>query len=483
MRVPSRLVLGLSCFIGGLVLGVTTLSIGAGSFGSDRFPDVPKDSYFDEAVGEMAELGVIRGRPDGRFDPGAFATRADIAVMMKRLRDEILGIEGGSTSSSSSRSSRTTSSSSSISSSTSSSSSTSRSSSSVSRNPNGTVRFTTSNFTVDEDESPAKITLIRTGGAEGVISVEYALTAGTATAVDDYVVSQGTLSFAAEETSRIFTIDIVDDTGVESAETLTITLSDPTGGADISSPNAATLTIKDNDGGGTTSGGSSASTFNFSALNYSMSEALSSITIRVQRTGSTGTASVNYATVDSTAKAGSDYTSTNGTLSFASGETEKSFSISLNNDGNTEGNEKVLIRLTQPNGATIPEGNGEVELTIIDDEVIAFGTGSIKFAEEEYDIDEEEKTITLTVKRTGGAMGTVSVDYETTNGLAKAGEDYTSADSTLVFQAGETEKTITIGILQDDKDDPDEMFSVNLSNVTHGAALGEPKKATITIRQ
>src|SRR3989344_8186080 len=93
MRAPSRFVLGMSCFLGGLVLGVTGVTIAAGVLGSSRFPDVPAGSYFDEAVGEMAELGVIRGRPDGRFDPGAFATRADIAVMMQRLRNEILGIE------------------------------------------------------------------------------------------------------------------------------------------------------------------------------------------------------------------------------------------------------------------------------------------------------------------------------------------------------------------------------------------------------
>src|SRR3989344_2342355 len=167
MRAPSRFVLGMSCFLGGLVLGVTGVTIAAGALGSARFPDVPAGSYFDEAVGEMAELGIIRGRPDGRFDPAANVTRAAVAVMMKRLRDEILGIESSSTSSSSSRTPRSTSSSSRSSSSSSSSSSSTRSSSSASRNPAGSIRFTTSNYTVNENESPAKITMIRTGGGAG----------------------------------------------------------------------------------------------------------------------------------------------------------------------------------------------------------------------------------------------------------------------------------------------------------------------------
>src|SRR3989344_248791 len=184
MRTPSNIIIGLSCFVGGLVLGITTISVGAGIRGADRFPDVPRDAYFDDAVGEMAELGILRGRPDGRFDPSAFATRAEIAVMMQRLRREILGIPepvATISSSSISLSSRSRSSrSSTTSSSASSTSSSSQSSSSSSRNPAGSIRFTTQKYSVKENESLAKITIVRTGGAEGAVSVAYAITDGTA---------------------------------------------------------------------------------------------------------------------------------------------------------------------------------------------------------------------------------------------------------------------------------------------------------------
>lgn len=482
MRASSRFVLGMSCFLGGLVLGVTGVTIAAGALGSARFPDVPAGSYFDEAVGEMAELGVIRGRPDGRFDPAANVSRADVAVMMKRLRDEILGIEVRTTSSSSSRSSRRSSSSSS---STSSSSSSSRSSSSVSRNPNGSIRFTTANFTVNEDESPVKITLIRTGGADGVVSVEYKLTEGTAKVGTDYIVSTGTLNFAAGETSRIFTIDVVNDETEESAEAFTIEISNPEGGADVSVPSSATITVKDDDGT-SSGGGTQGSTVRFAALSYSISEAGGSITIAAERVGdSAAAASVKYATSDITAKSGTDYSAANGTLQFAANETEKTFSIPVTNDSSTEGNKKVRVTLSVPTGAVLDEARSVVEVIIVDDEVVAFGTGALRFKSATFLAGESSGTFAITVERTGGAKGAIAVDYETLNGTAKAGagEDYEKADSTLNFREGETAKTFTVKILTDDKDDPDEKFSIALSNPTRGATLTDPDETTVTIQQ
>src|SRR5262249_30541930 len=86
-----------------------------------------------------------------------------------------------------------------------------------------------------------------TGGTSGAVSVHYATSDGTATAGSDYTAASGTLTFADGEASKTFTVTVLDDTLVEGNETVTLTLSNPTGGATLGSPASVVFTIVDND--------------------------------------------------------------------------------------------------------------------------------------------------------------------------------------------------------------------------------------------
>ncbi|MEO8104140.1 MAG: Calx-beta domain-containing protein, partial [Betaproteobacteria bacterium] len=92
----------------------------------------------------------------------------------------------------------------------------------------------------------------------------------------------------------------------------------------------------------------------FSQNNYTALETAGTATIPVSRIGgSVGSVSVSYATSDSTAKAGFDYTATSGTLTWANGDTaDKIISVPLVNDGVTEGGEAFRVTLSNPTGAT-----------------------------------------------------------------------------------------------------------------------------------
>ena len=72
---------------------------------------------------------------------------------------------------------------------------------------------------------------------------------------------------------------------------------------------------------------------------------------------SSGTVTVDYATADGTATAGSDYTATSGTLSFAAGETQKSVSVPVLDDAHDEGSETLTLTLSNPSGAYLADGS------------------------------------------------------------------------------------------------------------------------------
>lgn len=88
----------------------------------------------------------------------------------------------------------------------------------------------------------------RVAGRAGAVTVQYATAGGSAAEGTDYSASSGTLSWAAGDLAdKIVAIPVIDDLGVEGAETLTLTLSAPTNGATIDGASTLTVTIDDND--------------------------------------------------------------------------------------------------------------------------------------------------------------------------------------------------------------------------------------------
>ncbi|MGI8835323.1 MAG: S8 family serine peptidase [Pyrinomonadaceae bacterium] len=109
------------------------------------------------------------------------------------------------------------------------------------------VALSAATYTVNEGAGRIDITVTRTGTATAPATVNYTTTDGTATQKGDYIVTLGTLDFAAGELSKTVSIFITDDTLVEGDETFLFTLSDPSSGTLGATPNSAVITITDND--------------------------------------------------------------------------------------------------------------------------------------------------------------------------------------------------------------------------------------------
>jgi uncharacterized protein (TIGR03118 family) len=102
-------------------------------------------------------------------------------------------------------------------------------------------------FTVAENAGTLSIAITRGGDATMPGTVDFATADGTASQQSDYLIANGTLSFAAGEMTKNVVISIIDDVKVEGSETFTFSLSNPTGGVVLGSANTATITITDND--------------------------------------------------------------------------------------------------------------------------------------------------------------------------------------------------------------------------------------------
>jgi PKD repeat protein len=110
--------------------------------------------------------------------------------------------------------------------------------------PPGTLQFSASTYSVNENGGSATIAVTRTGGSFGALSATYATSDGTATAGMDYTAVSGTFNWAdADAASKTFVVPILDDATVEGNETVNLTLTS----AALGTPSAAVLTIIDND--------------------------------------------------------------------------------------------------------------------------------------------------------------------------------------------------------------------------------------------
>jgi subtilisin family serine protease len=111
----------------------------------------------------------------------------------------------------------------------------------------GNLQFSRTSYSIAEDGGSILITVTRTGGSAGTVTVDYATAGGSATAGEDYGETNGTLTFLNGETSQTFTVNILDDADYEGDEQLSLALAGPTGGATLQSPSSAVLTILEND--------------------------------------------------------------------------------------------------------------------------------------------------------------------------------------------------------------------------------------------
>lgn len=282
------------------------------------------------------------------------------------------------------------------------------------------------------------------------VTVSYTTLDGSATAGADYAAATGTVTFNPGVTSRTITLLVSGDPVDEIDETILLRLTGATGAA--ISRNEAVGTIVDDDVSKITIADLTVTEGNDGSAVASFQVSLSNPNSRA--------VTVDYATGNSTAISGADYTATSGTLTFAPGVQLLTIAVPIAGDTMDEPNEKFTVGLGNPVNAIFQRAVGTATIVdddappsvSIDDVTVTEGNGS---------------TIASFVVHLSAPSGfTTRVQFATSDGTALAGSDYRAGTGTVTFAPGVTTGQVNVVLLTNRIAEPTETFFVTLSAPT-----------------
>lgn len=167
--------------------------------------------------------------------------------------------------------------------------------------------------------------------------------------------------------------------------------------------------------------------------------------------------SFSFATSNNTAIAGSDYVATSGASSFAPGEVEKPVVVLINGDTVDEIQETLFLDISNVQNATVSSGRGTGFINDDDGPTISINDVSVTEG------NAGTKTATFTLSLSGTSIEAIAVRAITAPGTATAPSDYNAINSVVIFQPGTVTRTLDVTIIGDTNLEPNETFSVNLS--------------------
>ncbi|MEA2645145.1 MAG: large repetitive protein [Chloroflexota bacterium] len=301
-------------------------------------------------------------------------------------------------------------------------------------------------------------------------SVTYQTADDTATVADnDYVAQSGFLTFGAGQQSRTVTITVKGDTKPEPGEAFSLLLGEPSAGAAIEDASAQGRILNDDP---SAPGAPKPNVYvrNAYTLEGDTGSHLVQLWIQLDQ-APVSAVTVSWATEDLTATAGKDYTATDGTVTFASGQRNRFINVPVLGNYRHESERAFAVTLTNPSGAFLGDDQGIV--TIADEEQPL----------EVYVSDTAVLAITTPTPRARFAVSlssaplagqSVTVQLATYPGAATPADgDYTAQSATLTFAPGERTKFVDVSIGAG-SGTTTESFQLRVASVPAGAVVGDP---------
>ena len=318
----------------------------------------------------------------------------------------------------------------------------------------------------------AALTVKLTKEADSDVTFTWQTADDSATAGSDYTAQAETsVTIPAGDTSATLEVQTTPDSVVEGDETFTASISATSlpSGITLGTATSATATIDDDD----------MATLGFDPATVTVTEGgTAALTVKLTQQADSDV-TFTWQTADGSATAGSDYTAQAETsVTIPAGSTSATLHVQTTPDLVVEGDETFTATISAdspPDGVTL--GTATATATIDDDD-----TATIGFDPAAVNVTEGGRA-TLTVKLTKEADSDVTFTWQTADGTATAGSDYTAqAETSVTIPAGDTSATLDVQTTPDSVVEGDETFTASISaaNLPAGVTLGTAT-ATATI--
>ncbi|WP_375329244.1 Calx-beta domain-containing protein [Microcystis sp. BLCC-F210] len=304
-------------------------------------------------------------------------------------------------------------------------------------------------------------TFTRSGVTTNPLTVNYTI-GGTATNGTDYTSIPTSVTFAANSATATVTVDPTADTTVESDETVALTLASGTGYT-VGTTTAVTGTITNDDTSVTLAVSPSSVT----------EDGTANLVYTFTRSGVTTNAlTVNY-TLGGTATNGTDYTSIPTSVTFAANSATATVTVDPTADTTVESDETVALTLATGTGYTVGTTT-PVTGTINNDDFSQLSINNITV------VEGLDNNAILTVTVDNPNPQPITFNYTTAPINATADVDYTSKTGTITIAANTSTATISIPILNDNLNEANETFAINLSNPINATLTNNKGIVTIS---
>ncbi len=284
-----------------------------------------------------------------------------------------------------------------------------------------------------------------------------ALAGSDYTAVNTEMAGQGRVTILPGATTATISIDVHGDLDIEPDETLLVTLVNPDS-ATLGDAEATGTIINDDP--------PSISIADATVTEGNSGTVQMQFTVTLNKPNPLAPITVQFQTQGGSATLGVDFVDASGSLTFDPNETTKMITVDINGDTLSEANETFLVNLTNPSGAIL--GRAQATGTITDDDPLpTVSINSPTAVTENAGVTPIVFTVTLSAE----SGQDVLVPFSTANATAMAGQDYVAqTNGMLTIPAGQLTGTISIALLDDTADEPDQTFNV---------VLGTPIGATV----